>query len=103
MPLLFLDLREVRLLSLQMLPSGTKHAYSLTRALGAVDPDTITPDANGNYPPIIHYAGLPTENLVGSINGLLSGVLAYAGVQLYVEFLAEMRRPRDFLKVFIQQ
>ncbi|GAM86916.1 hypothetical protein ANO11243_049370 [Dothideomycetidae sp. 11243] len=63
-----------------------------------IDPDLITPDQSGNYPPIQHSSGLPTNNLVGSINGLLSGVLAYAGVQLFVEFLAEMRRPRDFLK-----
>ena len=64
----------------------------------AVNPDSITPDDAGNYPPIIHYGGLPAPNLVGSINGLLSGVLAYAGAQLFVEFLAEMRKPRDFLK-----
>ena len=65
---------------------------------GVVDPSTITPDPQGNYPPIVHYGGLPAPNLVGSINGLLSGVLAYAGAQLFVEFLAEMKRPRDFLK-----
>ena len=65
---------------------------------GVVNPATITPDTQGNYPPIVHYGGLPAANLVGSINGLLSGVLAYAGAQLFVEFLAEMRRPRDFLK-----
>lgn len=64
----------------------------------AVDEDSITPDAQGNYPPIMHYGGLPADSLVGSINGLLSGVLAYAGAQLFVEFLAEMRRPTDFLK-----
>jgi len=71
---------------------------TLGSAGSAVDPDTITPDANGNYPPIMHYNGLPKNGLVGSINGLLSGVLAYAGAQLFVEFLAEMRRPRDFIK-----
>lgn len=70
----------------------------LGSAGGVVDPATITPDADGNYPPVIHYGGLPVANLVGSLNGLLSGVLAYAGAQLFVEFLAEMRRPRDFLK-----
>lgn len=42
---------------------------------------------------------MPPGSLVGSINGLLSGVLAYAGLQLFVEFMAEMRRPRDFWKV----
>ena len=46
----------------------------------------------------MHYNGLPPNGLVGSINGLLSGVLAYAGAQLFVEFLAEMKRPRDFIK-----
>ena len=70
----------------------------LGSAGSAVDKSSITPDAQGSYPPIIHYGGLPAPNLVGSINGLLSGVLAYAGAQLFVEFLAEMKRPRDFLK-----
>ena len=63
----------------------------------AVNATTITP-VNGVYPPIMHYGGLPPNGLVGSINGLLSGVLAYAGAQLFVEFLAEMRRPVDFIK-----
>jgi hypothetical protein len=71
---------------------------TLGSAGSAVDSTTITPDDGGNYPPIMHYSSLPPGSLVGSINGLLSGVLAYAGAQLFVEFLAEMRRPRDFLK-----
>ena len=73
-------------------------AAKLGSAGSAVDKSTITPDAHGNYPPIMHYTTLPPGGLVGSINGLLSGVLAYAGTQLFVEFLAEMKRPRDFLK-----
>ena len=82
-----------------MAHSPPNYAISVLGSSGsAVDPTTITPDAQGNYPPIIHYGGLPSADLVGSINGLLSGVLAYAGAQLFVEFLAEMRRPRDFLK-----
>ena len=65
----------------------------------ATNPDSITPDANGNYPPVIHYNGLPNpDSIVGSVNGLMSGVLAYGGAQLFVEFMAEMRRPRDFIK-----
>lgn len=70
----------------------------LGSAGSAVDPTTITPDDTGRYPPIMHYNNLPKNGLVGSINGLLSGVLAYAGAQLFVEFLAEMRRPHDFIK-----
>ncbi|KAI0528503.1 transmembrane amino acid transporter protein-domain-containing protein [Xylaria digitata] len=70
----------------------------------AIDPTSVTPDANGNYPPIVTYAGLPTTKLIGAINGLLSGVLAFAGLQLFIEFMAEMKRPHDFLKgMFIAQ
>lgn len=71
---------------------------TLGSAGSAVDQSTITPDNHGNYPPIMHYNNLPPNGLVGSVNGLLSGVLAYAGAQLFVEFMAEMRRPRDFIK-----
>lgn len=71
---------------------------TLGSAGSAVNPSTVKPDKNGNYPPIIHYNTIPLGGLVGPINGLLSGVLAYAGVQLFVEFMAEMKRPRDFLK-----
>jgi hypothetical protein len=79
--------------------SPPNYAISVLGSAGsAVDPETIKPDPAGNYPSIIHYGGLPPNGLVGSINGLLSGVLAYAGAQLFVEFLAEMKRPRDFLK-----
>ncbi|KAF2101224.1 hypothetical protein NA57DRAFT_34581 [Rhizodiscina lignyota] len=79
--------------------SEPNFAISVLGSAGsAVDPTTITPDAHGNYPPIMHYGALPKNSLVGSINGLLSGVLAYAGAQLFVEFLAEMKRPFDFYK-----
>ncbi|KAJ9601929.1 hypothetical protein H2200_013599 [Cladophialophora chaetospira] len=69
----------------------------------AIDPTTITP-VNGVYPPKVHYAALPTSNLLGAVNGMLSGVLAWAGLQLFVEFMAEMKRPHDFLKgMFVAQ
>ncbi|KAH9822905.1 amino acid transporter [Teratosphaeria destructans] len=80
--------------------SPPNYAISTLGSSGAAtNPATIAPDAAGNYPPIIHYSGLPTsKSLVGAINGLLSGIFAYAGAQLFIEFMAEMRRPRDFLK-----
>ncbi|KAG8426682.1 hypothetical protein J3459_007896 [Metarhizium acridum] len=71
---------------------------TLGSAGSAVDPSTVTREPDGTYPPVIHYNGLLPNGLVGSINGLSSGVLAYAGAHLFVEFLAEIRRPRDFLK-----
>ena len=73
----------------------------LGSAGGAVNPDTITPDPKtGEYPPIIHYNALPVSanGFVGAINGLMQGVYAYGGAQLFVEFMAEMKRPRDFIK-----
>lgn len=71
----------------------------LGSAGSAADPDSITPDANGVYPAIIHYNGLPNPNsLIGSINGLMSGVFAYGGGQIFPEIMAEMRRPWDFIK-----
>jgi hypothetical protein len=80
------------------------YAISGLGSVGAViDPTTITP-VNGVYPPKVHYGGMPTDNLLGAVNGMLSGVLAYAGLQLFVEFMAEMRRPHDFLKgMFVAQ
>jgi hypothetical protein len=40
------------------------------------------------------------HDFLGSFVPLLiyPGVYAYAGAQLFVEFMAELRRPRDFLK-----
>lgn len=72
----------------------------LGSAGAAVNASTITPDpVTGEYPPIVHYGGLPdAKSLLGSINGLLQAVYAYGGLQLFIEFMGEMRRPRDFIK-----
>lgn len=80
--------------------SAPNYGISVLGSAGAVvDPASITPDQDGNYPPIRHYNYLPDpSSLIGSLNGLMSGVLAYGGAQLFVEFMAEMRRPNDFLK-----
>ncbi|KAI9662449.1 MAG: hypothetical protein M1821_008616 [Bathelium mastoideum] len=96
----FLNLLVIFITMGVMAHSPPNYAISVLGSSGsAVDPDSITPDANGNYPPIKHYGGLPNPNsIVGSINGLMSGVLAYGGAQLFVEFMAELRRPRDFIK-----
>ena len=65
---------------------------------GAVDPQTITPGPDGKYPAIMHYSGMPPGGLQGALNGLMTAIEAYSGVQLFVEMMAEMRRPRDFIK-----
>lgn len=78
--------------------SPPNYAISTLGSAGsAVDRKTITP-VDGVYPKIIHYNSAPTDGLISSINGMLTGVLAYTGAQLFPEFMAEMRRPMDFLK-----
>jgi hypothetical protein len=83
-----------------MAHSPPNYAISVLGSAGsAVNLTTITPDANMDYPPVIHYNGLPSSSgFIGAINGLMQGVYAYAGAQLFIEFMAEMKRPRDFLK-----
>ncbi|EXJ60239.1 hypothetical protein A1O7_04391 [Cladophialophora yegresii CBS 114405] len=83
-----------------MAHSPPNYSISVLGSAGsAVNPDSITPDTNGVYPPIIHYGGMPDSgNFVGAINGLMSGVFAYGGAQLFIEIMAEMRRPWDFIK-----
>lgn len=82
-----------------MAHSPPNYAISVLGSAGsAADPTSVTP-INGVYPPVQHYNGLPNPNsIIGGINGLMQGVYAYAGAQLFVEFMAEMKRPRDFLK-----
>jgi len=83
-----------------MAHSPPNYGISVLGSAGsAVNATTITPDADGNYPPVRHYNSLPDpSSLVGSINGLMSGVFAYGGAQIFPEIMAEMRRPRDFIK-----
>jgi hypothetical protein len=62
----------------------------LGSAGGAVNATTITP-VDGVYPPVIHYNSLPNpKSLVGSLNGLMQGVYAYAGARLFIEFMVRL-------------
>jgi hypothetical protein len=80
--------------------SPPNYSISVLGSAGSlVDPKTITPDAAGVYPPVIHYNTLPNSDLIATLNGLMQAVYAYGGALLFIEFMAEMRRPRDFLKV----
>jgi hypothetical protein len=59
----------------------------------------VTPDANGNYPPVQTSGGLPnTGGFVGSVVGAMQAIFAYGGSMIFPEFMAEMKRPNDFLK-----
>ena len=64
------------------------------------DGSSVTQDpATGQYPPVRHSGGLPDQgDFVAAINGLMQAVYAYSGAMLFPEFMAEMKRPADFLK-----
>lgn len=82
-------------------------AHSLPNYIGSAasagagygDGVSVTPDSSGNYPPVMHSNGLPTAGDFGaSVNGAMQAVYSYGGSMIFPEFMAEMRRPRDFLK-----
>lgn len=62
---------------------------------------SVAPLPDGSYPAVVTYGTVPPSDngFVGSVVGLMQGVYAYAGAQLFIEFMAELQRPRDFLKV----
>lgn len=74
-------------------PNYTAVGGSAGTALGG---DSVTPDANGNYPPIIHSAGLPasTTGFIGAVDGLMQAVYAYGGAMLFTEFMVLCPLPR---------
>lgn len=50
------------------------------------------------YAPVIHYTNLPPGSFIAALNGIMQTVFAYGGANVFNEFMAEMKRPRDFLK-----
>ncbi|OJJ48035.1 hypothetical protein ASPZODRAFT_141579 [Penicilliopsis zonata CBS 506.65] len=49
--------------------------------------------------PVQTSVGLPnTTNFSAAIVGLMQAVYAYGGAMIFVEFMSELRQPRDFLK-----
>jgi hypothetical protein len=70
------------------------------QSAGAVigDGSLVTPDANGNFPPVQTSGGLPDAGgFVGAVSGAMQAIFAYGGSMIFPEFMAEMRRPKDFL------
>ena len=79
--------------------SAPLYSASASSAGYSVNPDLVTPDANNVYPAVTHSGGLPDQaNFGASVNGLMQAVYSYGGAMVFVEFMSEMRYPRDFLK-----
>lgn len=73
-----------------------------SQAAGAAigDGAGVKPDPQtGAFPPVSTTGGLPpSPEFYGSVSGAMQAIFAYGGSMIFPEFMAEMRRPRDFLK-----
>lgn len=69
--------------------SGPNYIAVGASAGAALGGDSVTADANGNFPPIVHSAGLPasTTGFIGAVDGLMQAVYAYGGAMLFTEFM----------------
>ncbi|KAL2201776.1 putative amino acid transporter [Sarocladium strictum] len=63
------------------------------------DGSSVQPNAQGIFPPVTTTGGLPpSPEFYGSVSGAMQAIFAYGGSMIFPEFMAEMQRPRDFLK-----
>lgn len=59
---------------------------------------SVTQLPDGSWPPVQTSGGLPhSDNFAGTISGAMQAVFAYGGAMVFPEFMAEMKRPKDFL------
>jgi hypothetical protein len=84
---------------------GPLYAAVQASAGTALGGDLVTAANNGTgaFPPVVHFAGLPPDSrgFTGALNGLMQAVYAYGGAMLFIEFMSEMKKPRDFWKGMI--
>lgn len=53
---------------------------------------------NGSYPPVMTSGGIPdSADFAATVSGAMQAVFAYGGAMVFPEFMAEMKRPKDFL------
>lgn len=58
----------------------------------------VSPLADGSFQPVKTSGGLPDPGSFGaSVSGAMQAVFAYGGSMVFPEFMAEMKRPKDFL------
>ena len=74
--------------------AGANSSAGATIAGGAL----VTPNAAGVYPAVQTSGGIPdTGSFVASVTGAMQAIFAYGGSMVFPEFMAEMKRPKDFL------
>lgn len=92
----------INLLVMFVTMGGAAHSppdYSnAVSSAGATYSDLANKIEHGIYPPIKHSVGLPTSQMSSSLNGAMQAVYSFGGNMIFPEFMAEIRRPNDFLK-----
>ncbi|EPE06646.1 amino acid transporter [Ophiostoma piceae UAMH 11346] len=74
--------------------AGANSSAGATIANGTL----VTPNAAGVYPAVQTSGGIPdTGSFIASVTGAMQAIFAYGGSMVFPEFMAEMKRPKDFL------
>lgn len=74
--------------------AGTGSSAGATISGGSL----VTPNAQGVYPAVQTSGGIPdTGGFIASVSGAMQAIFAYGGSMVFPEFMAEMKRPKDFL------
>jgi amino acid transporter len=74
-------------------------AAGVLSAGATLDNGSVDQLPNGKYPGVQHNTNIPhTGSFVAALNGIMNTVFAYGGANIFTNFLAEMRRPKDFLR-----
>lgn len=77
-------------------PNYQGAAQSAGASIG--DGSSVKPNAQGVFPPVMTTGGLPpSPEFYGSVSGAMQAIFAYGGSMIFPEFMAEMKRPKDFL------
>ncbi|KAJ9272090.1 hypothetical protein DTO212C5_1853 [Paecilomyces variotii] len=64
----------------------------------SIDGGSLITPHNGVYPPVTTSGGLPNAGgFTGAVSGAMQAVFSYGGAMVFPEFMAEMKRPKDFL------
>jgi hypothetical protein len=77
---------------------GPNYSAVLASAGNVIDGGALITPVNGVFPPVTTSGGLPdTGGFIGSVSGAMQAIFAYGGSMIFPEFMAEMKRPKDFL------
>lgn len=79
--------------------SPPRYSSALNSAGSTYDPKFVAEIKKGLHPPVYQTAGLPNPgNFAAALNGAMQAVYSFGGAMIFPEIMAEIRRPRDFLK-----